>query len=397
MKYNDRLIEKIYCILVAIYSFSSVLLSTYIDNLFFNYSQFYDFLRYTLIFAFLVIFILNIRCTKKTFAFIILFCMFIGVVLMNNTDKSFLLIILILISFPKNMELQKMSKLLFDTNVFTILLVAFLYKVGFINEYVFIQRGVTRHSLGFVSANALSNLITSTLLLHIYYKNDRWNIIKSLFWCIVLLLIYRLTYSRLALILGMTSLIFITFYKFIKNNKIIKNILFFCSKYIFPFLFMTLTLLTIYLSVKQMNSFFNEINELFSNRLCQMIDFYRKYGIHLLGQPIETVSIHYVAENGGVWLGLDTSYMNYLLRYGFIFMLLISYCYIKSGNFIKKKDLLIDAIYIIFICIMGITENILLIPYYNLSMFIIIKCLYCYKDDSGGKYEKNNCKSNSKS
>ena len=95
------------------------------------------------------------------------------------------------------------------------------------------------------------------------------------------------------------------------------------------------------------NGIIGELNTFFSGRIGEMYIFYNQYGITLFGQTIYTIGIKDAIILGQKWTGLDTSYLNYTLRYGIIFMSFISIMYIKIGNYIKREKMLVDAIYII--------------------------------------------------
>ena len=372
---KEKFIKNIYMYLIFIYSFINILSSTYIDYVIPSYNTIYIFIQNLLIltFAFIFIILISHKITKKSIIVIYSILMLTIIILLKNRDKSLLLLITMLISFPKTIDIKKLCITIVKANALAIITTITLCKLNLIKDYVFMQRGVFRHGLGFVSANALANLITATLLIYILYKKNNWKLHDTIFWLLILILTNMQTNSRLALLLGIFGVFFATVSKYIAQKKIITNIIFKITKYIFPFLFVSLILLTLYMDSITYNQAEYKLNELFSGRLFQMVDFYRQYGIHLIGSPIFTLGIKNAVETGVKWVGIDTSYMNYTLRYGLIFMICLGCLYMKLGKRIKQKNMLYEAIYVITICIMGITENILLIPYFNFSLFLIVK------------------------
>ena len=85
---------------------------------------------------------------------------------------------------------------------------------------------------------------------------------------------------------------------------------------------------------------------------------------------------------GKRWVGLDAAYLNYTLRYGLIFMFVLSAFYYKTCKKFRNYKLIYESAYVIIICIMALTENILLLPYYNFGLFLIAKNLK--SEDEGG-------------
>lgn len=370
---KEKLCEKIYLVLISIYSISSILMSTYIDKIISFYPELYSLIRYLSIVCLLFIFVVNSKLTKKKVIIDFSLLLIICIILIQNNDKSLLIIILLILSFPRNIEVETISKYILLANFFTIVLTFLLCVFNIIPDYVFIQRNILRHGMGFVSANAFSNLVTATVLLFIYFKSKSWKFIYSCLIITILIYVNSITGSRLAFALGIIGVFCVTLKNCIQSNKLILKITLTISKYIFPVLLITLIAITIFINSSNFNGLLGEINSFFSGRIKEMHIFYKQYGINFFGNTIYTLGIKEATMLGKNWVGLDTSYMNYTLRYGIVFMSIISIFYIKIGNHIKKNNLLIDAVYLIIICIMGITENIIFLPHYNLSIFLIAK------------------------
>lgn len=383
LKNKQSVASSMYIFLVCIYSMMSILNSTYIDELIPSYGIIYGFCQNIFIIAFTLIAVLNIKLTKKKF--IIAYCLLVLalLILFENTDKSLLLLITMLIALPNDINLSKLASSIIFTNICTIASIILLCKLGIIRDYTFIQRDALRHGLGFVSANALSNLVTATIIMYIFHKKEKIKVYNIILCIITLLVISNVTNSRMALLLGCISLgISFTLIKLCNNTCKITNCIYFIAKYIFGALFIMSIIVTIYISSIPYNNTLLKINELSTGRLNQTIEFYNRYGIHAIGKPILTVGIKKAALSKVKWLGLDTSYLNYTLRYGVLFMVVLSLMHVKIGSIFKKRKLAFEAIYVIIICFMGITENILLLPYYNFSLFLIAKNLKC--EEEGG-------------
>lgn len=375
MEKEGKFLNKCYIFLVCIYMFMSILNSTYIDDLISIYTKIFNLIQIFLIFCFAFLFLTNLKISRKRIVMYYIFLVLLLVILSSNNDKLLIMLVLMILAYPKKLELSFMLNAIIKNNILAIIITIILSKTGLITDYTFVQRNVTRHSLGFVSANALANIISATVMLHLIYKKDKWNMANNIIWLTVLLFIQNVTNSRLAFIIGLLTLLFANFNKQIIQKERKPKYIFEIAKYIFPVLLIFMILITIYCTVIPYNDFLYKINEMFTGRLNQMINFYKKYGIHLIGKSLFTIGIKTASKSGAKWTGIDTSYINYTLRYGILFMTVVALLYIKLGSKLKKKNMIYEAVYIIGICVMGITENILIIPYYNFAIFMIAKML----------------------
>ena len=377
VKNKRTIIVNTYILCVCMYCFMSILNSTYFDDIFSLYGKVFSFSQNIFIMLFSFLTIINTKLTKKRILVIYALLIIFGLIVLKNTDKSLIILITMLFAFPTDLKVSNLTKKIILTNIITIGMVVIFCKLGFITDYQFVQRNVLRHSLGFVSANALSNLVSATMLMYIFHKKDKLSFFNILVCGVILLITSFQTNSRAAMLLGFFAIIIsLVLKKTIKiSNSKVNNFIYFTSKYIFAFLFIASIAFTIYISSIPHNQSLNNLNELFTGRINQMIEFYNQYGIHLIGKPIFVVGIKNAITSGQKWIGIDTAYLNYTLRYGLIFMAILSIFYKKMCNKLQTRKLLFDASYIIIICILGLTENILLLPYYNCALFLIASCL----------------------
>lgn len=361
----------IYDICLLLYSVVAIFSSTYIDNIIPAYVSInnYSYILVSLLLLFL--FFINYKFNKKSLLIIAFSMLLMFFILTQNFDKRLLVLILLLISLPKKITFKHIAGVLFFGNTVSLLIVILLSNVGLIYDYSFLRNNVIRHGLGFVSANSVSNLVTSTIIIFSYYKKDNWKILYSIISIVILAFINQLTDSRLAFLLGLLTILFVSTFKFLNYSKSIKKVIIKISKYLFAFLFVFFIIFSIYLSKHNDFEYYYVINDFFSGRLNEIISFYNLYGFHLFGSHIYTVGIRQAAEMGIKWVGIDTSYINYTIRYGLLLMTFISYGYYKLGNYFENNNLLYEAIVVCLICIMGITENIIFLPYYNISLFWI--------------------------
>lgn len=365
----------IYIIGLGLYLFMYILSSTYMDLAIPFFSLLNKVVLYFSFGIMLIILLINKTVSlKKLFIYILLIILGFFIFL-NNKDTRFVMLLVCLIALPKDINLKSLFKTIFAINSFTIIITILFCILGIIPDYTYVQRNMERHALGFVSANSLSNLITITTIIYTYIKKDKFNIVNSICCILILIITYIVTDSRMAFLLGIITVISLACIKKINKSRWLKNIIYKMSKYAFIVLFLVIILCTLYIVNSTHTETFYKLNSYFSGRLTQIINFYNEYGIHLVGKQITTVGIREAIKTNSAWNGIDTSYVNYTLRYGILFMSMFSILYLKLGEYFKKNDMLYEAILVLIICIMGITENILFIPYYNISIFWISKFL----------------------
>lgn len=377
IKSKSSFINNIYVLLVCLFCLMSILNSTYINDIIPSYGKIYSNFQNIFTILFTILALLNMNFSKKKLLIAYSFIIVLFVILLQNNDKTLVILASMVLALPSNLKISNLSKKIILTNFLTISSVVFLCKIGVLTDHHFIQRGTIRHGLGFVSANALSNLVTATIVMYIFHKKEKFSFINAVICCCILITTSYLTNSRLAMYLGFASIItsFVLSKTVKKEKSNFNNLIFLFSKNIF-FIFSILSIIfTIYICSIPYNNILSDLNELFTGRINQMIDFYNQYGIHLVGKPIFTIGIKQALESGQKWVGIDTAYLNYTLRYGVIFMFFMSILYRKMCQKLQKNSLIFESTYVIILCIMGITENILLLPYYNFAIFLIASCL----------------------
>lgn len=364
--------RKLYLTIVTIYIVTKIFSFTYIDQIIPSFSSIVKFIDWLIIGLLIIVFLRNFKIKKNNFFPLlkfILITLFLALIILKNKDVSLLQLYLLVISYPEDLDYNDLINLLLKVNTIVIILIIVLSQLGIIDDYIFYQRNSLRHGLGFVSANAAANIITCTLFVYLLFKNTKHKFLKSFFSLILLIVIYFITGSRFAFFGGMLSIIFSLFVNYFSRKKIISNAIVRSSKVLFFILLIFSLLSTIYFKNNFGSNTYYELNSIFSGRIGAMVQYYDKYGFNIIGQPIETVGIRESLNKGIKWNGIDNSYVSYTLKYGIIFMILSGIFFYKLLN--NGNNKLEISLYAILIFIMGITENIMFLPYYNVLLFIL--------------------------
>lgn len=373
MHVNSKKMEKashiIYTILFLIYTIFFTFSSSYIDEIF-NYSL-------SIIQYIVWIGLVSLYFFRETISIKKLIVSILGLVLIfaiSNTvvDKALITNILFLVCYPENLNLEEINKKLLITLICVVGGIVLLASLGIITNYTFYRENHIRKSMGFVSANVFANLVTLIIMIYACLKGRKWNIVNVLLSLIILVLVNNATNSRLAFGIGILTIILAVL------NKItvrFEKYFYLLVKYSFIIFFVFCLSVTIYFSDKKNTKEFVIINEVTTGRLGWIETYYEENGINLFGNNIVTVGKKSSVQNNKTWRGIDNAYMYALIKYGIIYILIVSYLYFELGKYLREKKMINEAIFIFLICLIGLTENITLYPSYNIALIIIGKIL----------------------
>lgn len=372
MKKKINFNDTIYLTMVFLYCFIKILANANISTIFtIDIASISLIINYCCIFFLIFTFVTRKKIGIKRLIFTFCITIVAGLVCLSVSDMSFFITYLFIICIPDNLEISRISKVMFRAYIINICLIFILFLLGISPDSILYQHGVIRHSLGFVSPNAFANIVTICLMLWIYTKNDNWKLKDILLGTVILFITYYYSNSRLALIIGLLDIVFTTIT--IKNNKVnelISNIIMSLSKYIMIILTILSLGITIYAS-KNFNNTLQNIDDFLTGRLQWSVYYYDKYDFNLFGQNILTVSKKQSLITGDKWQNVDNSYVSITIKYGYILIVSLCLIYFLLGKKLKKEQNINSSIYVLLICLIGITENFILISAYNLSIFMI--------------------------
>lgn len=319
------------------------------------------------------------KLTKKQVLALVSMLAFICGEIFFIHDTTFIFSIIFMLTLPEDLPIKHLAKLISYVYFILIFYIICNCYMGNIMDYSFFQRGVWRHSLGFVSANAFANIVAIGYTIYMYYKIETWDCVDSVILLIVSAFVYKTANSRLATLMLLAVFLFAQFYPFIVKKRISKMI-YTLSSFLFPLLSIVMYTVTSYFASRQTLDSYQTINEIFSQRLEHAVGYYKDYGIQLFGKPIEGRGIALVVLEGGHWRGLDNSYMMIAIQFGMFALILFCIGYIMTGYILKQKQDFAGAFLLILFSIQGITENYLYAIHYNFTLFIIAEGLLYRKE-----------------
>ena len=241
------------------------------------------------------------------------------------------------------------------------------------------RKGRVREFLGFQWATTAPILFLFIVFGGIYLNRGRLSLIGAVLINVVNVFLFILTDSRMAfLVTFVTTLHFLCFGHLMKKGSFARAL-----KWIFIALPWLFAVFSIYLHkiYTEDSAFLVKLNAKLSNRLYLGNRGIKEYGIHLFGNKIKWVG-YSIGETDEVKAGgynfVDCSYLQILLEYGVLFLLLIlviySFIIYKAYKSNKYYAVWILAIILMF----GMTEPRLLNLLYN--PFILLACAGMIKE-----------------
>jgi hypothetical protein len=313
----------------------------------------------------------------KTLMFIFAFFIIIASIHYHVLSKSLLIIYLFILSYPAMLGSRKIAKFTSIVVMLMIMLVVLLCGIGLLPNRSFIQHGVLRYSLGFTSPNAFANIVTITVmngLIGFTEELDKKRLYYiSCLLLIILIMIYKVTNSRAALIFGILFILG-TIFSYNYGIKLDKSI-FFYSMPVISFLFgMLISIFSIiYANSNNIDStLYNKLEVLFSGRFRYMLYAYDTYGAKWFGNKVEFVSYNMSQlSNGKVkWFGIDNSYMYIMICYGIVAIIGMLMLYIITSYMAFKMNNTYIVIYLSIIALWGLSENIMINIAMNMSLLV---------------------------
>ena len=328
--------------------------------------------------------IIKLKISKENIV-ILTFILFFIISIIGNFvitgEKRLIFLSLVLIA-SYNVDYDKIIKNMTKLQIILTTFIVALSIMGITQNYI-VYRGIEcRYSLGFGYTTSLAQLVLFSILLAIYKKEFKLNIIEIFYIQLINLFTYFITDSRAELIF----LEFIIIISFIYNigvlNKI-ERIKKYASK-TFAYTFWTYPVLSFFIIyLYSVGGIFEKINKILSNRLLQSHNILKQYGVKLFGNNIEFIG-NGIADKlkygpNVVSNYVDNEYLQLLFLYGMLFIciliILVTVMLISLERKGKYKEIFVCFIYLTFGLLNPRIINLIYSPIPFILMHEIIKCL----------------------
>lgn len=224
-------------------------------------------------------------------------------------------------------------------HLFTISLMMMLlfasYKLGILPGGFSLRDNTVRYYLGFSYTSYASNYLFHLIITAIFVYKEKLNFIIWLIFLMLNQVFFDLTDTKSAYYLSLLVLLLFLIVKNIKDSSKIEKI----SKYFEKFSFPVFTLIILLMTklYDNGNNLMERVNELLTYRLMLGAQALREYGISIFGTKIVWSGFN----SGKQYLYVDSSFLNILLNYGVVLVLLFSLGYYLLG----KKNIYRDKFY----------------------------------------------------
>lgn len=268
----------------------------------------------------------------------------IGVIITLLSKNENIMIFFILAIYAKNNEISIKEIILYYTviNLTMFIGILTLYTFGILGNgvYTHYRNGVARIDFGFGNPNVPFLCLLPILAGYIYLKFDKYSIIDRVIIVLIVIYIYRNTYSRTGLIATIATLIFIEILKLIgvkiiKSNKIIKFLLI--------NIFSILTLISLFVAI-YLNSW--EYNVLLSSRP----EYWNYY--------LKEITFFGINKSTDLIYPLDNTFIYLFKMFGILTGLLITYLITKSTKKIINEGNIMLYSLVAMYNIYGFGENV---------------------------------------
>ncbi|MBM7641774.1 hypothetical protein [Streptococcus loxodontisalivarius] len=285
---------------------------------------------------------LELKMTLGRFVYVIILSVFILILARTSGNYQKVVTLGLLLLAVKNRNLISILKVHLYTVVTLIILLLFCYGIGLLPGGYSLRESTMRYYLGFSYTSYLANFLFHIIITAIFVYKER----LSLLVCAILLIInygvYVLTDTKSAYYLSLlVLLVFICLKVFrldlrhdmIKNSRISRWV----EQIAFPL--STIFVLILTLLYNTGNSFMIRLNQILTYRLMLGAKAIDKYPINLFGHKIVWAGFN----TGMEYLYVDSSFLNILLNYGIISIVLFSLGYYILG----KKNIYRDGFYML--------------------------------------------------
>lgn len=288
----------------------------------------------------------------KTLFFVIL--ILIGLLVsFLTTNNSIVFMTFLYIICSRNLDFERFVRFDIKLKILFVILLCIFLATGITHNAVLLRiDGTVRNTFGFSSPNTLGIIILSIICDYIYIIRDKIHLYHSFIFIVIALLIMKFSDSRTS---SLCIIILAFILPFTKKKIYFKRIL----PYFIP-ISIVISLILI-LKYGEGNSLVYYIDDLVSTRVKCGYNFYREYGISLLGNRF---------INYSYWIGyantIDCSYLDLIIRHGVVATIIVigySFKLIKKVCY-DNKYMIVTILLIFLLC--GVFENALLYIVYNI-------------------------------
>ena len=232
---------------------------------------------------------------------------------------------LIIVLGSYNIEFRRIIKYILITEIATISMIIILSIIGIIPNYEYIRTTteIARYSLGFAYPSFSAIFVYSLTCIYLFYKDKETKIADYIILFVINIIIFIITNTKFELACSLIVISFSIIYKFC-SNKMFDKVMIYIAKY--SIFFLAIISIIISYTYSKNNNNYVYINKLLSNRLYLMNQGVKEYGIPTFGKDIDWIDQNEIKngdKKGEKENVVDNGYINIILNYGWIFLLIL--------------------------------------------------------------------------
>lgn len=288
---------------------------------------------------------------------IIFFLMMSGIYTAYATDSKWALYSMILISFAKNVNIEKTIRIVYNcmsafvSIAVSIFLFQHFFAPAYLNVFEDLTEGVTKFSMTFVGANEAARYWIFWFALFTYVNAGKKIAVGRK--CAILLLtilFWVCTHSDALLLVPCIALL-----KCLENKRRFRSFAEKSSCYSFVVMWI-FSLALLYFSD---STIYHALNEVSTGRLLRGLLSFQTYNVTMFGQPgVEFGFWIDWNDNYAIRVVLDNAYYMIMLKYGTVYLAIIAYLFLKARTRIDYKSACCLIVYSVF----AFAENNILSP-----------------------------------
>ena len=271
-----------------------------------------------------------------------------------------------------NVDVKKVLWIDFAARLFLTLFIITGALLGAIENYITYRMGSPqlRYSLGFNHPNTLASLAMSLVLEQAWLTRRRPGVAYTFLLLLGVVPLYLLTRNRTAIVLTAAFPLLLPYAFRRRPLRKVARI----AWMLFPLLVISFSITAMMLC--QRSLLFREFDLLMGNRFWNSLKVYRQYGISLLGQRVQLLSVRLARVQHESPILLDVAYLRTLIQAGPVILLFYAALYISA---FRKASLAQDRysilVYMLFM-LYGMFESGFNNVYMNFTLLITLRAWY---------------------
>lgn len=367
MESKKRISEVFFYLAYIIWVSFNIINQTYYTEIV-DFSDVFNYMRIIIYLLLFMKFILDDIYSIKTILAGIILLLIFKVAL--NTGLVNILDTFLFIYSARNLEFKKIIKVTLILNIILMSCIVGSSMVGIIKNDIWYREDYSiRYGLGYKYTTFIANYFFHMVLMYIYINGKKaLSSIGVIVIYIINYIIYYFTDTRAIFYLTTLILVIELILKIKKTDMKVNKGWSIITQLSFPVCMIVSIFLTI--TYNGSNVIYNMLNNALTGRLALGKSAYEQFSISLLGKNIKWITGRVGIEMGFIdtYNYVDCAYLNILINYGVIVLLILCIGFMFIGKGVKEKN---TCIVIIFLAIHSITDPQLIELMYNPFLLLL--------------------------